>query len=101
MHVIARMGPAEELGALSAMEVAAARARFAFDTDPYGHYARSRESSVDQLIEQFNRGIGKSGWATARGWALAVLRDALLATGLDFSSFIFDDGMNLDRPIER
>lgn len=30
-----------------------------------------------------------------------MLRDALLATGLGCPAFIFDNGMNLDRPIEK
>lgn len=67
MHVIGCKGPAEELGVLSAMEVAAARARCAVGSDPYGYYARSRESSVDELIESFNFDVGTSGWVAARG----------------------------------
>jgi hypothetical protein len=48
------------------------------------------------LIAAYNRGVGSHAWTSARGEYLIALREALLATGLDCSAFISDDGMSLD-----
>ncbi len=69
--------------------------------DEYGYRARFRTHSVAELIASFNSGVGCDAWVHARGVYLVALRDALLATDLDCSSFISDKGMNMDRFIER
>ncbi len=69
--------------------------------DEYGYRARFRTKSVDELIASFNSGVGCDAWVHARGVFLCALRDALLATDLDCSSFISDKGMCMDRFIER
>ncbi len=69
--------------------------------DEYGFRARFRTHSADELITAFNSGVGCHAWVHARGVFLCALRDALLATDLDCSSFISDKGMCMDRFIER
>lgn len=69
--------------------------------DKYGFRQRFRESNVDELIDSFNGDVGKRGWVGARGVFLTALRDALLATGLDCSSFISDNGMAMDHAVKR
>ncbi len=69
--------------------------------DEYGYRARFRTKSVDELIAAFNSDVGCRAWVHARGVFLCALRDALLATDLDCSSFISDKSMNMDRFIER
>lgn len=100
MNFIGCTGPVEPPGELHDAAVAAARARFATATDMYGFYERFRKKSLDEVIASFNDDVGSNGWVNARGWLLGVTRDALLASGLDCSAFISDDGMNLDRRIE-
>jgi hypothetical protein len=46
-------------------------------------------------------GVGTCAWVSARAVYLMALRDALLATGLDCSSFISDSAMSMDRVVER
>ncbi len=69
--------------------------------DEYGYRARFRTHSIDELIAAFNPEVGSRAWVHARGVCLVALRDALLATDLDCSSFISDKGMNMDRLIAR
>ncbi len=69
--------------------------------DVYGFRARFRTRSVDELIAAFNSEVGSRAWVHARGVFLCALRDALLATDLDCSSFISDKGMNMDQLVER
>ena len=57
--------------------------------------------TVDELIACFNGEVGKDGWVAARCRYLVALRLALLATGLDCSSFIDDGSMSLASRIER
>ena len=67
----------------------------------YACRARLRTRSVDEVIAAFNAEVGSRAWVHARGVYLCALRDALLATDLDCSSFIFDKGMNMDQLVER
>ncbi len=69
--------------------------------DEYGYRARFRTDSVGELIASFNSGVGCQAWGHARGVYLVALRDALLATELNCSSFISDKAMNMDRFIDR
>jgi hypothetical protein len=69
--------------------------------DQYGFRQRFRESSVEELIATFNIGVGVCAWVSARAAQLVALRDALLATGLDCSSFISATGMAMDRKVKR
>jgi hypothetical protein len=62
---------------------------------------RFKDGSVDDLIEAFNGDVGNTGWVRARGEFLIALMDALLGTGLDCSSFIDKDGMNMNACIKR
>lgn len=62
---------------------------------------RFADKTVDELIAAFNREVGNPGWVRARAIYLTGLRRALLATGLDCSSFIRDDGMSLAKKIEQ
>jgi hypothetical protein len=64
--------------------------------DNYGFREQFRHSTVEQLVAAFNHEVGKSGWVAARAVYLIALRDALLATGLDCSSFISDHAMEMD-----
>lgn len=75
--------------------------RMRTENDKYGFRERFRTCSVDELIAAFNGDVGNPGWVTARMVYLVALRDALLATGLDCSSFISDDGMSMARQVER
>ena len=61
--------------------------------DEYREYFR--DMTVDELIEAFNRDVGNPGWVRARSEFLTALREALLATGLDCSSFINERGTSL------
>ena len=65
--------------------------------DEYGLKKRFKGCSADQLIKEFNKEVGNSGWAAARGVYLAALHSAFLATGLDCSNFInqADNSMSL------
>jgi hypothetical protein len=49
----------------------------------------------EELIACFNREVRSPAWVSARANYLTALRDALLATGLDCSSFIADGGMSM------
>jgi hypothetical protein len=69
--------------------------------DEYGFRQQFRKDSVDELIAAFNREVGCTGWVAARGVYLTALRDALLATGLDCSSFISIGAMAIDRRVTR
>ena len=69
-------------------------------SDEYGFRERFRNASVETLIADYNSGIGCRGWVSARGHYLVALREALLATGLDCSAFIDDDGMAMDVPVK-
>jgi hypothetical protein len=69
--------------------------------DEYGFRQRFRERSVEDLIAAFNSGVGSTAWVSARGAYLEALRDALLATGLDCSSFITETAMVMDQVVER
>jgi hypothetical protein len=69
--------------------------------DEYGFRQRFRERSVEDLIAAFNSGVGSCAWVSARGAYLVALRDALLATGLDCTSFISDSAMAMDQVVER
>jgi len=86
---------------LSAAAVRQAKKRFRTASDKYGFYESFRNRSVNELIASLNGGVGVTAWVTARGYHLAALRDALLATGLDCSSFISDSGMSLASRVER
>ena len=83
------------------VSVRAAKRRARREDDRYGFRQRFRESTVDQLIDSFNRDVGVPGWVAARGFFLIALQDALLATDLDCSSFISRDGMSLASRVER
>jgi hypothetical protein len=69
--------------------------------DEYGFRQRFRESTTAELIDSFNSDVGCQGWVSARAVFLTALRDALLATGLDCTSFISNGGMAMDRRVER
>ena len=69
--------------------------------DRSGFRPRFRESTVEELIAAFNSGVGSRAWVSTRVAYLTALRDALLATGLDCSSFISDRDMVMDRLVER
>ena len=56
---------------------------------------RFRNASPQELVDALNSQVGNSGWVTARGFYLAALRDAFLATGLDCSDFIKGGGITL------
>jgi hypothetical protein len=62
---------------------------------------RFRQSTVEELIDTFNREVGSRAWVRSRGDMLIALREALLATGLDCSTFINDEGMSLATSIVR
>ena len=70
-------------------------------SDEYGFRGGFRNASVETLIADHNSGICCRGWVSARGHYLAALREALLATGLDCSAFIDDDGMSMDVPVRQ
>jgi hypothetical protein len=67
--------------------------------DRYGYRDHFRTKPVAKLIAAYNSGVGSRAWTAARGEYLIALRAALLATGLDCSSFISDDEMSMDRPV--
>ena len=67
--------------------------------DPYGFREHFRNASIERLVAAFNSGVGSTAWVSARAAYLMALRDALLATGLDCSSFIDGKGMSLARRI--
>ena len=69
--------------------------------DEYGFRQRFRDRSVEDLIAAYNSGIGCTAWVSARSAYLMALRDALLATGLDCSSFISESSMEMDWFVER
>jgi hypothetical protein len=69
--------------------------------DKYGFRQSLREKTVEELVAAFNREVGIRAWVSARAVYLMALRDALLATGLDCSSFISDDGMEMDQVVTR
>jgi len=69
--------------------------------DEYGFRQRFRQRTADELITAFNSGVGNHAWVSARAAYLTALRDALLATGLDCSSFISDEAMAMDRVVQR
>jgi hypothetical protein len=69
--------------------------------DEYGFRQGFRQRTVEELIVAFNGGVGSRAWVSARAVYLTALRDALLATGLDCSSFISDESMTMDRAVER
>ena len=48
----------------------------------------------------FNGDRQVTAWVTARGYFQAALRDALIATNLDCTAFITNDGMSLGTAIE-
>lgn len=68
--------------------------------DEFGFRARFRHAPVKKLIAAYNSGVGSTAWVRARGEYLFALREALLATGLDCSSFISDDGMSMNVPVK-
>ena len=55
---------------------------------PVDYREHFRTKSIEELVEAYNRDRGTSGWVTARGFYITALNEALLATGLDCSSFI-------------
>ena len=57
--------------------------------------------TIEELVARFNDEVGKHGWVAARGRHLTALRLALLATGLDCSSFIDAESMSLASRSER
>lgn len=69
--------------------------------DEYGFRQKLREKTVEGLVAAFNHEVGSRAWVSARGVYLIALRDALLATGLDCSSFISDGGMEMDEIVTR
>jgi hypothetical protein len=69
--------------------------------DEYGYKKRFKDYDADQLIEAFNRDVGNPGWVRARGFFLVALRKALLATGLDCSGFIDEEGMSMQYKIKQ
>ncbi len=69
--------------------------------DEYGYKKQFRSYDVDQLIRAFNGDVGNPGWVRARGFFLVALRGALLATGLDCSGFIDEEGMSVRCKIKR
>jgi hypothetical protein len=75
--------------------------RFNRNLDAYGFRAGFRHARVGALIAAYNRGVGSRAWTRARGEYLIALREALLATGLDCSRFISDEGMSLDVAVRR
>ena len=68
--------------------------------DEFGFRAQFRHAPVEELIAAYNSGVGSTAWVRARCEYLFALREALLATGLDCSSFISDDGMSIDVRVE-
>jgi hypothetical protein len=48
-----------------------------------------------ELVDSLNKEVGNAGWGSARGFYLAALKEAFLATGLDCSGFINGGGMRL------
>lgn len=68
--------------------------------DEYGYQKTVKAYSVSQLVDAFNRESRNIAWVRARGFYLAALRNALLATGLDCSGFIDDQGMSLRSEIK-
>jgi hypothetical protein len=68
--------------------------------DEYGFREHFRNASVATLVSAYNRGIGCRAWVSARGYYLVALRQALLATGFDCTSFIDHDGMAMDAPVK-
>jgi hypothetical protein len=69
--------------------------------DEYGFRAGFRHARVGALIAAYNSEVGSRAWVRARGEYLIALREALLATRLDCSSFISDDGMSMNVAVQR
>jgi hypothetical protein len=55
--------------------------------------ARFRDASPQELVDALNSQVGNAGWVSSRASYLAALREALLASGLDCSSFMDDQAM--------
>ena len=69
--------------------------------DRYGFGKRFRAMSDDQLVEAFNREVGKPGWVSARADYLAMMCREFLSRRLDSSSFIKGNRMSLAHRIIR
>ena len=61
----------------------------------YDFRERFRNASPQELVQALNGQVGNPGWVRARGFFLAALQDAFLATGLDCSGFIQNGAMRL------
>ena len=61
------------------------------------YYEELKESmakrSVESLVEEFNRQVGKRSWTSIRGLHDSVLIDTLIANGVDVSAIY--DGMDI------
>jgi hypothetical protein len=68
-------------------------------TDEYRRRLTGRP--IAELIDLFNREVGINAWVRARGEYLVALREALLATGLDCSTFIDDRTIAMSRRIRQ
>jgi hypothetical protein len=69
--------------------------------DEYGYKKMFKSYSIARLIAAFNGDAGHNGWVRARGFFLEALREAFLATGLDCSGFIDEEGMSMQRKVKR
>ncbi len=58
---------------------------------------RFRNASPQQLVDALNSQVGNPGWVTARGFYLAALKEAFIASGLDCSDFIKAGRMTVTR----
>ena len=93
--------PGPKMISLQDPGIKAAKRRARREHDRYGYRQRFRSYTTDELIEACNQQVGSPWWATARGYLLAALSDALVATDLDCSSFISASGMSLAERVER
>ena len=60
---------------------------------------RFANSTIEELVDNFNSDQPSQGWVTARGYFLAALRQAFLDSEIDCSSFISEKGMSLQYQI--
>lgn len=63
--------------------------------DPFRDHFRNR--NIQQLVDALNKQVGNRGWVSARGFYLAALHEAFLASGLDCSGFINAGRMTITR----
>lgn len=67
--------------------------------DQYGFNERFERSSIDELVQAFNREVGSRAWVGVRAVYLDALMRALLARGVDCSDVIQGGSIHLSQRV--